>query len=111
MDRVNKEQQLQFLQSLKDSGSLDLLLSELRDAPQTSLAAMHDGSKRRMLSSSSEEFDVVSAAELGVVPPTTPPKMGYQAPVVPKISMAASAVGADGKKKHPPMHVWERTFV
>ena len=108
MDRASKDQQRQFLQSLKDSGRLDLLLSELQEAPSGSLASMHDGAKRRMFSPSSEEFDLIEApalaAEFGVSAQSTP----CQSPVVPKSSRAAP--GGGGSKKAPPMKVWERTL-
>eukprot|EP00434_Breviolum_minutum_P013410 symbB.v1.2.011817.t1/scaffold799.1/size161463/5 len=108
MDRASKDQQRQFLQSLKDSGRLDLLLNELQEAPSGSLASMHDGAKRRMFSPSSEEFDLVEApalaAEFGVSAQSTP----CQSPVVPKSSRAVP--GGGGSKKAPPMKVWERTL-
>ena len=108
MDRASKDQQRQFLQSLKDSGRLDLLLSELQEAPSGSLASMHDGAKRHMFSPSSEEFDLIEApalaAEFGVSAQSTP----CQSPVVPKSSRAAP--GGGGSKKAPPMKVWERTL-
>ena len=85
MERLSKTQQLQFLQSLKDSGSLDILLSELQEVPTSSMAAMHDGAKRRMFSptASSEEFDFVDAGASDVA------KKPSQIPVLPKASMAA----------------------
>ena len=108
MDRANKEHQLQFLQSLKDSGRLDLLLSELQEAPSSTMASMHDGTKRRMFSPATEEFDLVDPAEFtGNV--WSPPKSHYQAPVVPKASTAAPSVESTLPKKVPSMIEWGRT--
>ena len=103
MDRASKDQQRQFLQSLKDSGRLDLLLSELQEAPSGSLASMHDGAKRRMFSPSSEEFDLIEApalaAEFGVSAQSTP----CQSPVVWCPSHLVQLLVVEDQRRH---HLW-----
>ena len=106
MEQTHKTQQLQFLQSLKDAGRLDALLSELQEVPTSSMASMHDGAKRRMFSPSSEEFDLVEHESLGRVPLKSP----YQAPVAPKASSAAPRPGEGLPKDLPTVAEWGRTI-
>ena len=106
MEHTPKKQQLQFLQSLKDSGRLDALLSELQEVPPSSMASMHDGAKRRMFSPSSEEFDLVDPESFGLTAVKTP----YQAPVAPKASSAAPHPGEGLPKDLPTVAEWGRTI-
>ena len=108
MDRTNKDQQLQFLQSLKDSGRLDLLLSELQEVPVNPMGSMHDGAKRRLLSNSSEEFDLVDGHGGDVMSS----KFRYQSPIVPKASSTAATFGPSKSvpKELSNLGEWGRTL-